>query len=475
MNKRALVTLVIFGALGVLYVLSEQSTKGGGDAVPTWQIPALKASADRVEIVREGQTLVLEKAGDAWKIAGAKSYPAAKTHVDGFLDLFEEAVGVDLKVPVTEEELARYELSGEKAITVKVDGGGKTLASFVVGKTVSKRTFVKPADEVVVYRAKASIRFKVDKKPTDWREKKIFTIDRDDVASMTLHHPAAVAGVGGPITLERDSAAKDGGQTEWKDTWRITSPVQEAADKSTASSLLGSVINVRAADFADDVAVADGGFSPGSFKVTLKMKAGKGDPQTLVFGGAVGEGRYDDKYVEDLFARREGSDTVYIVRKYTKNNTAKTLEELRNKEVFANLKREEITGLNLEQGGSTVTFAKEGEAWKATAPADLADKLDESPLNSLLSSLANLRAARVLNQVDDVTGGFAPATRKVRVTVTTADKRQIVLVVGGLVDEAKKEWFARLEGTPSPVWVLRDYVVRQMAKDAAGFKKKDKA
>jgi hypothetical protein len=479
MNKRALITLGLFAGLGVLYLLSEQSTKGGGDALPTWQIPALKASADRIEIVREGETLKLEKTADAWKVVGAKSYPAAKTHVDGFLDLFEKAVGVDLKVPVSAEELERYELAGEKAIAVKVEGGGKTLVSFVVGKTVGSRTFVKPADETVVYRAKSSIRFKIDRKASEWREKKVFAIDRDDVVSMTLHHPptqgadgATVAAV--PITLDRDSEAKDGATT-WKDTWRITSPVQEAADKSTASSLLGSIINVRAADFADDVSVADAGFGPGSFKVSVKLKEGKGAPQTLVFGGAVGEGRFEGKYTEDLFARSEGEDTVYVIRKYTQKNTAKSLAELRNKEVFAGLKREDITGLKLESGGAALSFAKAADKWNAVAPAELAGKLDESPLNSLLSSLANLRAARVLNRVDDTAGGFTPAARKVRVTLTTKSKGELVLLVGGLADEAKKEWYARLEDSPTPVWVLRDYVVRQMTKAAAGFKKKDKA
>lgn len=478
MNKRALITVAIFGVLGLLYIASERSDKGGGEAVPSWEIPALKAAADRIEVVREGETLILEKKADAWQIAGETVYPAAKTHVDGFLDLFESPVGVDLKVPVSAEELERYELSGEKAISVKVDGGGKTLAEFVVGKTVGKRTFVKPAAETVVYRAKSSIRFKVDRKAAEWREKKIFDIDREDVVSMTLHHPAPAAGAvaagGGPITLVRDSETKDG-KTTWNETWRITAPVDEAADKSTASSLLGSIINVRAAEFADGVAVADAGFGPGSFKVSVKLKEGKGDPQTLVFGAAVGEGLFEGKYTEDLFARREGSDTVYIIRKYTQGNTAKSLEELRNKEVFAGLKREAIASLKLEHSGATLTFAKEGESWKATAPATLAGKLDESPLNSLLSSLANLRAARVMTGVDDTTGGFTPTARKVRVTLTTQDDTERVLLVGGLADDAKKEWYARLENQPTPVWVLRDYVVRQMTKDAAGFTKKDKA
>ena len=475
MNKRALITLAIFAGLGVLYLLSEQGTKGGGDAVPTWQIPALKAAADRLEIVQKGETVILERSGDTWKVAGATTYPAAKTHVDGFLDLFAEPVGVDLKVPVTEEELVRYHLAGEEAISVKVDGGGKTLAAFVVGKSVSKRTFVKPADETVVYRAKAAIRFKVERKAADWREKKIFAFDSDDVASLTLNQPSAAGAPGTPITVERDSEADDDGQAQYKDTWRITSPVQEAADKSTASSLVGSVVNVRAADFADGVAVADAGFGPDSLSVTLAMKPGKGEPQTLVFGGAVGEARFEGKYTDDLFARTQGSDTVYIIRKYTKDNTTKTLEELRNKEVFSSLKREDITGLRLEQRGATVTFGKDGDAWKATSPADLSDKLDESPLNSLLSSLASLRAARVLDGVDDTTGGFSPAARAVRVTITMADKRELVLLVGGMADDEKKEWYARLEDQPAPVWILRDYVVRQMTKDAAGFKKKGKA
>ena len=50
-----------------------------------------------------------------------------------------------------------------------------------------------------------------------------------------------------------------------------------------------------------------------------------------------------------------------------------------------------------------------------------------------------------------------------------------MLLVGGAADEAKKEWFAREEGAPAPIWGLRDYVVKQMTKGPAGFKKKDAA
>jgi len=481
MNKKTLVALLVVAVLGVAYAASDYWPEHKEEL--TWSIPAVKDQADKIQIRREGETIVLEKKDGAWRLTSPVDFAAAKSPVEGLLDLFEETVGVDLKFPVREDELARYELGKDKGIGLAFFAGGSPLSDFVVGKATGKRTYVKPADELVVYRAKASIRFKVDKKPADWRNKKVFDFERDDAVRIVLHHPAAA---GGPVTLERDvkekkaeeketkegEEAKAEDKVEYADTWSITTPAPQKADKSTVSSLLGSIVNMRAAEFADDVALADAGFTPDSYRVTVHLAPGKGDPQTVVFGATVGGDRLDGKYEEDYFAMREGVDSVYVVRKYTFNNTRKELSELRAKKVFPDLKREHVTGLKIESGGHTLVFAKEGDDWKAKEPADLADALDESPLNSLLSSLASLRAARVLDRVDDATGGFLPAERKGRLTISRKDgKPDLVLLVGKLADEGKKEWYVRREDSPTPVWVLRDYVVRSMTKSPDGFRK----
>ena len=469
MNKKTLYALGVFVFLAAVYFAGDY--RGSTPtAAPTWSIPALKDTADAIEITREGEKIALAKKDGAWRLTAPIDFPAADKTVSGLLDVFAETVGVDLMIPVQADELARYELDAAKGIPVTISGGGKTLASFVVGKVTGKRTFVKPADEMVVYRAKASLRFKVDKVSAEWRNKKIFSVERDDVVKLVLHHPETD---GGAVTLERDSkAGVDGAGTQWIDTWRITSPLQEPADKSTVSSLLGSVTNLRAADFADNVKSADAGFAPDSFRVTAHLKEGKGDPQTVVFGGLVGADRLDGRYTDDFFARREGSEAVYVVRKYTLNNSKKKAADLRTKEVFSGLKREQIVSLSVETKAGKLSFSRDGAHWQATEPSELAGVLDESPLNSLLSSLANLRAARVLGRVDDTTGGFAAADRAARVTMTLNEGAPKILLVGKLADEAKKEWYARLENSPAPVWILRDYVVRQMTKDAEGFKKK---
>ena len=477
MNKKTLLAIAAVAVLGAIYAAGELWPETKEEL--TWTIPALKDRADKIVIVREGETTTLEKREGTWRLTSPVEFAAAKSPVDGVLDLFAEPVGVDLKFPVNEDELPRYELGKDKAIGLSFFAGAEKLTDFLVGKAVGKRTYVKPADELVVYRAKASIRFKVDKKTADWRNKTVFDFEREDAVRIVLHHAS------GPVTLERnvkaEAAKKEGEEkkeeggkeeVEYADTWRITTPFAQPADKSTVSSLLGSIVNMRAAEFADDVAVADAGFTPESFRVTVHLKPGKGDPQTVVYGATVGEDRLEAKYKDDYFAMREGVDSVYVVRKYTFNNTRKELSELRAKKVFPDLKREHVTGLKIESGGHTLVFAKEGDDWKAKEPADLADALDESPLNSLLSSLASLRAARVLDRVDDATGGFLPAERKGRLTISRKDgKPDLVLLVGKLADEGKKEWYVRREDSPTPVWVLRDYVVRSMTKSPDGFRK----
>jgi hypothetical protein len=467
MSKGTLITVVICLGLGIAYAATEMMPERM--TAPTWSIPAVKDTATKVEIVREGETIVLEKENERWSMTQPVKFAASQSSIDKLLELFEKEIGVDLMIPVKEDELPRYELEPDKGISLTLWRGSEKVSSFLIGKGLGKRTFVKPAGEMVVYRAKSNMKWKVDKKAADWREKRILTVDRDDIVKLVLHHPAAD---GGPVTLERDKKAEGEG---YEDTWQITGPVTEPADKSTVSSLLGSLVNLRAQGFADEVKVADAGFTDDAFKVTLHPAPGKGDPQTVVFGPEIGEDRMEGKNADDRFARRADADTVYIVRKYTHDNSRKPLAELRSKEIFSGLKRESIAGLTLESADGKVVFHKDGEDWKVAEPADLQGNFDASPLNSLLSSLASLRAAKVLDAMDDLSGGFTPAVRKGRVTIKLADGSEKILLVGGLADETKKEWYARLENTPAPVWVLRDYVVRQMTKGPAGFKKKGSA
>lgn len=478
MSRKTVFAIVAAVVLAALYAASELWPEPQEDL--TWSIPPLKDTADKIEIAREGETIVLAKRDGGWRLTSPSDFQANKSTVEGLLEAFDKSVGVDLRFPVNEDELKRYELDKDKAIGLKFYAGDKVLSSFSVGKAVGKRTYVRPADELVVYRAKTSIRYKVDKKASEWRQKDVFDFEREDVVKLVLHHPASE---GGPVTLERDrkeAKAKADPKTSdgegddaggYADTWRLTGPVAAEADKSTVSSLIGSIKNMRAAEFADDVPVAEAGFGPESFRVSVYLMEGKGDPQTVVFGAVVGEGRLEGKYKDDYFARREGLDTVYVVRKYTFDNTKKDIAELREKKVLPDIKRESIVGLTIETSGGKVVFEKEGDDWKAREPADLADTLDESPLNSLLSSLTSLRAAQVFDRVDDVKGGFAPAARKGRVTIRVTDAPDLVLLVGVMADEEKKEWYVRREDLPTPVWTLRDYVVRQMTKTADGFRK----
>ena len=100
MNKRALIALGVFVGLGVVYAVSEQSGGGGAEA-PSWSVPALKESADRIEIVRQGETIVLEKKDGAWALTAPVSFPATKDALKDLLGLFEEPLGVDLKTHPT--------------------------------------------------------------------------------------------------------------------------------------------------------------------------------------------------------------------------------------------------------------------------------------------------------------------------------------------------------------------------------------
>ncbi len=461
MSRKTTASLIVFGVLLALVLLVKLLPEQREEIA--WSIPKLSDTLDRVEIVRKGATVVMEKKGDTWVITQPKLYELNSTAFEGVLQLFEKPIGMDLKVPVKAEELARFDLTGDNAITLKLGAGGKELAAFVVGKTVGTRTFVKPLAEDVAYRAKASLRWKLDKELDDWREKKLLPLEREQITGLRLQGPA-----------ETVELSKTG------DTWRISQPAELAADGSTVTALLSALASARAAAFADDVPADKLGFGPQSYRITVtyQAKAAEGAapaaapaPITLEFGGLAGKDLLEGKYEEDTFVRREGGTQVFVLRSYTVKSVQKRLSELRDRTLLT-LQRDSITGMTLVSPARTVVLERKGEEWDASAPAELVGKLDPSQANSLLSTVSNLRAQEVAPAGSDpaALGLSAEAPASGKVDIRLADGTVRSLLLGKKLPEGPPQYYARM-ADGQEIYIVNDYTAQKLLKPVSGLRR----
>lgn len=465
MTRKTLIALGVLGVLLAITLVVELRPETPQEIA--WSIPKLSDTVDRIEITRKGETLVLEKKGETWAITQPKVYEVSKSTLDAMLELFDQRIGMDLKVTIADDkEAERFELKGDKAITLKLSVGGKAVTEFIIGKSVGSRTFLQPAGEKVAYRAKASLRWKLDKDLADWREKKVADVSKEQIVRLRIQ-----AGDGPAFEIEKEG-----------DKWAITKPAAMPADGATVTALLSALASARAATFADDVKAEDAGFDANSYRLTVWAKVAPPEGAapaadaplteiTVELGGEVGKERLEGKYEKDVFLRKAGHPQIYVVRSYTVKNLRKKLSELRDRAVIS-LDQSQIVGLTLEGPGRKLVFERTGEDWDASEPAELAGKVDPSQMRSLVGTLATLKADEVLGaQVTPESVGLtadAPAAGRIEIRQKAGEP--IVLLLGTPTDSKPPHLPVRLANGTS-VFLLSDYNAKKLQRKTSAYEK----
>ncbi|MDY0059042.1 MAG: DUF4340 domain-containing protein [Myxococcota bacterium] len=457
MTRKTIVSLGVFGMLLLITLVVALMPERREEIA--WSIPKLADTMDRIEIVRQGQTVVLEKKGEKWAITQPQVYEASASALEGLLELFAKPIGMSLKLPVKAEELAQFEVDADKGITLKIGVTGKEVTAFVIGKALGKDTFIKPVAEDTVYRAKASLRWKLDKGLDDWREKKIFDVDQNKVSRLVVTQPDGLV-----VEL-----AKDG------DKWKVVRPQEAPADGGTVSSLLNALAGLQAAAFADQIPMDQAGFAATDRPWVIQVATTEAPELVGVeIGALVGKERLEGKYAEDSFVRRPGAGQLFVVRAYSVSNLRKGFSELRDRTIFS-LSTDEVAELVVQGSGPRLHFVREAAGWNAKAPAELVGKVDENQVGSLVSTVATLRAAEIAapatSPQEAGLAAEAPATAKL--TLTMKDGTGHILLVGAkepAPGNGEARYFAKL-ASGELIYRIGEYTVQRFLKDVTSFKK----
>lgn len=350
-----------------------------------------KAAVKTLSLTAKGETVVMARDGDGWKITSPVQARADKYSVEPILD---KLVELKSKQTVAEDasKAAEFGLTPPAFAVVATftdKAGAQKSAELRVGieNPLDLSLYYARGGDPRVYLADSGLKGPLDKSLFDLRDKSLVTHEDKEVQGFT-----AEAG-GASWTVER---AGEG--------WKLTAPLQDGADKGAVDAVLSRLRNARAKAFAAETAPTDAaglkafGLDKPVAVATFALGADKAK-KTLQFGEVDRDG------TKKSYARLLEGGPVLEVEDGLAKELAKPAADLRDKTVAAFdrdlVRRLEIAPLDGPK--LTVTRSREKAAGSSMETDKFTvdgqtDKLKAWKLSSALYTLSSLKGTAVVDE-----------------------------------------------------------------------------
>jgi hypothetical protein len=389
----------------------------------------------------------LAKDPDAhWRIAAPLEADADQVAVKNLVNAIAEA---ELKGTIEEppDDLALYGLD-EPIVTIRLQlKDGAEVPTLVVGKEtpIGYKAYARKEGDPNVYLTTGAFHSGVKKEVKDVRDKTILDFTDADV---------------GRIILARDGTDTVALQKH-EDLWKITKPVEYAADAGEVRSFLSSLRGLRAQDFIDDPDddLSTYGLAAPRLRVTLSV--GEDGVQKSVLLGSEAPGT-----PKRIYAKRGERGTVYLVGDWTLQNLERDVGKFRDRTVLP-FEREAVSQITITpKDGDLLTLERdEAGTWtlKGTTGTPKATAIER-----FLDDLRQTKPAEIVS--DDVADfpRYGLDDPILRISVVGKDDTPIgALLAARLTDDDGKEtfYFAR-EGMPT-IFEGRQYMLTRLDKRAS--------
>ncbi|MFC1613172.1 DUF4340 domain-containing protein [Patescibacteria group bacterium] len=265
-------------------------------------IDVVKEEIDKIEIISDGKTSIIEKQDNIWKVISDHSFIADQEAV---ASIIEESLKFNKYIVASEnkEKIKIFEVDEEKGVNVKIYCQGEEKANFYVGKPGPDydSNYVRFANEDIVYLSKGYVGYYFKKE--DWRNLTIYNFEAEQVNKAALKY----RDVNNNVLMDKID-----------DKWQINAPYIKEADKSKVETFLNTLAKLKAVDVEYEKTLKDAGFAISPIVVRLELE--DGSKRNLLVGGKL-DG--EDKY----YIKREEDNTVYVVNKSIVDNLMKKAED----------------------------------------------------------------------------------------------------------------------------------------------------
>jgi hypothetical protein len=417
--KTTLVLLAVFAALLALVVFfdSKGEKKKAAEERTNTLISLTSADIEKVSLVRDGETLTLERDGSApWRLTAPLQAAADQYEVGNLVDSLA-SLHIDRVVEKVAKDLAAYEIPKmDVSLWVK---GKDTPVRLLVGmeNPLDKTLFAKREDDPRVVLLAATLMTTLDKKVFDLRQKDIFQFTAADVSTVGVKTK----------DVSWQAARDEGG-------WLLKAPVEALAARSKVDSLLDSLSSLRAKEFvAEDKSAGilkKFGLDKPEYEVVLSLPTSN---QEIVFSlHKEGEASYATTSLSTKVVSFEGTLLADLDRK---------VDEMREKKV-SDFYSWEADKVSLKRDGFELVAAKQkvGQEEKWLFVPATKEEADRTKIEDFLRKVEGLEAVSFIDDPGPLAGyGLDPGT-EIRVwTKDSQDKEKETVLLIGNEDAAKKQ------------------------------------
>lgn len=277
---------------------------------------------DYIKIRNEQGELVMNRVGVNWHIQEPVQYPANRDYMNTLLNRINEMT-IETRVTSNPDRFQLYGLDDLGAKYVEVGKQGANIDKFYSGKSNESytHTYVRYADSKDVYLVTGTPGVTFSRKPEDWRDKRIWNIERSEVESILIKHPNQ------DIEVVRTIVKPDADPFAPTDTtWWATPEKKESfqVDSKAINRIFNTLRRFNAADFRDEGRDEIPDFDKAELRIEVLLQGGYKETMDFL--------PLEEDENRWLARRNDESKTIFVVFKSSVNNLMRTEEQLRGTE-----------------------------------------------------------------------------------------------------------------------------------------------
>ncbi len=275
------------------------------------------------------------------------------------------------------------------------------------------------------------------------QKKTLFDFKADDVTGVSL------------VYADREIDLKKSG-----DEWRLTKPMDVAADAVTVKNLVNAIAECEVKKELTDTSadLAQYGLDKPFVKVTVKLKD-KQLPEALVGKNTpVGFSTY---------VQRADDKKILLSNSAFRSGMDKQVKDLRDKTIITFVDKD-VNKIELHGEGKDIRLAQKDDNWSIEQPAAYA--ADAATVRSLLSTLRSMRAVDFASDQPTDVAQYGLDQPRLKVSLFLGkDNTERALLLGKETD--KKEVYVQESGRPT-VYTVSDWVFRDVNKNLGDLRDK---
>ncbi|MFB3075186.1 MAG: DUF4340 domain-containing protein [Candidatus Methylomirabilales bacterium] len=367
-------TLVLFGVLALLslgyYFLELKEVE---KEAKTKLVSFQEEEVSSFSIRRGEKVITLERGENGWRMSEPVEDRADEKEIIALLGNVIRAK-TERTLEASGDSLADFGLQNppiiftvhlkEKETPFILEVGNTTPAGFSV--------YARRKGEEKILLAPDTVKTSLEKDAFAFRSKVLLSFAQEAVKAVSLRTDSL------HVRLERQEKGK----------WRITEPVEVAADSGKVSDLLRSLTQDQIQGFPD---------KPASLKM-VGLDPPRGEIRLTLDGGTEATlllGEREKKEKGGVYARRSGEEQVLVLKETFLKEIPKQVADLRDRTLLA-VDREKVDTIELVTPKGRTVLSKAGGTWSMKEPEEAS--ADQRMVNDLLWDLTT---TRVKEFVDD--------------------------------------------------------------------------